>query len=58
MDGSMRGPRAKIERAKKHVKELEVAIGALVFSHSANPDVILVEEDLRPSRPLSPWGSF
>jgi hypothetical protein len=45
MGGSMNGPRAKIERAKKHIHELETAVGGLVFSKSTHPDVIVTEDD-------------
>lgn len=41
----MRGPRAKIERAKKHVLELEAAVGGLVVSKSTHPQVIVTEDD-------------
>jgi hypothetical protein len=45
MAGSLEGPRDKIERAKKHVSELEVAVSGLVFSHTTHPHVILTEND-------------
>lgn len=45
MAGSLRGPRAKIERAKKHIGELELAVSALVFSNTSHPHVITVESD-------------
>jgi hypothetical protein len=41
----MRGPRSKIERAKKHVRDLEVAVGGLVFSQTTHPHVIITEDD-------------
>src|SRR2546422_11654797 len=41
----MNGPRAKIERAKKHVRDLEAAVSGLVFSNKAHPQVILTEDD-------------
>jgi hypothetical protein len=43
--GSMRGPRTKIERAKKHIADLDAALDELVFSHSTHPHVILTEDD-------------
>jgi hypothetical protein len=45
MAASMKGPRAKIERAKKHVRELEAALGGLVISKSTHPQVIVTELD-------------
>src|SRR5436309_654597 len=45
MSGSMRGPRAKIERAKKHVNELQSALSGLVYSHTENPDLVITEDD-------------
>lgn len=41
----MKGPRAKIERAKKHVRELETALGDLTISQSTHPKVIVTEDD-------------
>ncbi len=39
------GPRAKIERAKKHILEFEAAVDGLVFSSDAHPHVIAAEQD-------------
>lgn len=47
MAGTLRGPRAKIERAKKHVREFEAALGELTFSNARHPQVILVDDDLK-----------
>jgi len=43
--GSMRGPRAKVERAKKHVGELQATLSGLVYSHTNNPDEIVTEDE-------------
>lgn len=47
MAGDMRGPRAKIERAKHHVHKLEVALGGefFVLTAATRPDAIVREED-------------
>lgn len=45
MIGTLKGPRAKVDRAKKHIAELQDTIGSLVFTHSANPEAILIEDD-------------
>jgi len=41
----MRGPRAKVERAKKHVGELQATLSGLVYSHTNNPDEIVTEDE-------------
>ena len=45
MAGSLKGPRAKIERAKKHVREFEAAVAGLVVSSTTHPDVIVTESE-------------
>jgi len=45
MAGSMRGPRSKIERAKKHIREFELAVSGLVFANTTHPHVIVTESD-------------
>jgi hypothetical protein len=45
MAGSLKGPRAKIERAKKHVNELEAALADLVISKTSHPHIIVTEDD-------------
>jgi hypothetical protein len=42
---SLAGPRAKTERAEKHIRELGEAVGGLVFSASSHPHVISRERD-------------
>jgi hypothetical protein len=50
MSGSMRGPRGKIKRAKKHITEYEAALGDLTFSNSTHPQVIVTDDDLEPGK--------
>jgi len=47
MAGSMAGPRAKLERANRHLHELERSLGGEFFTlaHSTHPYVVLAEDD-------------
>jgi hypothetical protein len=47
MTGSLRGPRAKVERAKQHINDLETTLGGTfaTVSHDTHPDLILREVD-------------
>jgi len=56
--GNMRGPRAKIERAKKEINELEAKIGDLTFANSTHPQVILIEDDPQTAHRLYKLGDL